>query len=392
MNLMISLDIRKNLKPYSPKLKQGGMTMQGDIKENKTGKGSKYYVRFQKVFKRFNDLEKAERFLNALRYKYDEGLFDERDYMQGEPLAFQTLSEQWLRMKNDKVRCMRNLKCHMRYACNYFKTTNIRDIDFPELEDFFEQLPAHLSNKSKHNIKATLHSFFTWVIKRNRRAKVKLIMPEFPTIDFEMEYKKVLDKNTQQLVLDELYKISFHIDPKIYIGALWLSTYINVRPNELRHIKEKDIDLENGIMQITHNKERRPKQVYLLQADIDYLNSLPEYFDKNAYFFRHAKGKRGVHKSKMNQFGHDHILKWWNRACTNLGIEGVALYAGTKHTSVIALGEDYTPDQIKKYGTGHKSNIAFDRYFQVSADKKRELFAKARCTTGAQRKIANLAL
>jgi len=45
--------------------------------------------------------------------------------------------------------------------------------------------------------------------------------------------------------------------------------------------------------------------------------------------------------------------------------------------------------RLKKYGTGHATNKAFDRYFQVSADKKRELSAMARCITGAQRKRAN---
>ena len=130
--------------------------MLGKIVENKKGKGANYIVRFQKVFRRFNDIDKAERFLNALRYRHDENVFDERDYMKDQPLAFSTLSSQWLEKKEKKVRCMRNLKNHMKYASQYFKNTNIKEIDFPELEDFFDQLPEHLSNKSKHNIKATL--------------------------------------------------------------------------------------------------------------------------------------------------------------------------------------------------------------------------------------------
>ena len=364
--------------------------MLGKIVENKSNKGARYIVRFQKVFKRFDDLQKAERFLNALRFRYDEGEFDERDYMKDQPLAFSTLSKQWLEKKEKKVRCMRNLRRHMKYGCDYFKNRNIKKIDYPELEDFFDQLPDHLSEKSKHNIRATLHSFWVWVITRNRRAKIKIIMPEFPEIHFELKYREIIDKPTQQAILEEVKRISYHINPKIYIGALWLSTYTNVRPIELIHVREKDIDTSNGIMQIIHNKEKKFKRVYLIEEDLEIIKSFPVTIDKNMYFFRHGK-RRGVHKSKRGRFGKDYIYTWWRRACKNLGVEGVPLYPGTKHSTVVALGndEDCTPEEIKKYGTGHRTNEAFDRYFLVSGEKKRALSRKARCTTGAQRKRAN---
>ena len=365
----------------------GGLCMQGKISENKSGKGAKYIVRFQKVFKRFNNLEQAERFLNALRYRHDEGTFDEKDYQKDEPLAFSTLSAQWLQKKEKQVRCLRNLKNHMNYAIEYFKNTNIKEIDYPELEDFFDQLPEHLSNKSKHNIKATLHSFWIWVIKRNRRAKVRIIMPEFPEISFELKFRKIVSKEIQQDILEELKRISYHINPKIYIGALWLSTYVNVRPIELINIREMDIDISNGIIQITHNKEKKPKKVYLLEEDLEIIKSFPEAIDKQMYFFRHGK-RKGVAKSKRGRFGKDYLYTYWRMACRNLGVEGVPLYPGTKHSTVVALGEDSTPEEIKKYGTGHETNKAFDRYFQVNAEKRRALFRKARCTTGAQRKRA----
>ena len=384
-----SLDFKTNITPDSLNYnfrERGGYCMQGKIVKN-TGKGGKYIVRFQKVFKRFKDLDKAERFLNALRFKYDEGVFDERDYMKGEPLAFSTLADQWLKMKESKIRCMRNLKCHLRYASDYFKNTNIRDIDYPELEDFFEQLPQHLSDKTRHNIKATLHSFWSWVIKRNRKAKVKIIMPEFPDIEFESDYMPIIDKETQQTVLQELKRIT-PFNRKIYICALWLSTYVNVRPIEMIHIREKDIDLQNGIMYITHNKEKRPKKTYLLDEDIELIKSFPTAIDKEMYFFRHEK-RKGVHKNKRGQFGKDYVYTWWRKACKNLNVD-CPLYSGTKHSTVVALGEDYTPEQIRKWGTGHTNNKSFDRYLQVEGEQKRKLFASARCTTGAQRKVVNL--
>ena len=53
-----------------------------------------------------------------------------------------------------------------------------------------------------------------------------------------------------------------------------------------------------------------------------------------------------------------------NKACDNLGIKGVDLYGGTKHSTATAPGEFLTPEEIKRGGTGSASNKAFERYFQ----------------------------
>ena len=42
---------------------------------------TKLFVRFKGgIFKRFDEYKAAQRFLTGLRYKYDEGSFDSRDY------------------------------------------------------------------------------------------------------------------------------------------------------------------------------------------------------------------------------------------------------------------------------------------------------------------------
>lgn len=212
-------------------------------------------------------------------------------------------------------------------------------------------------------------------------------MPEFPEISFELNYRKIVDKPTQGAILEELKRITT-FNPKIYIGALWLSTYVLVRPIELINIKEEDIDVSNGIMRIIRNKEKKPKVVYLLEEDIEIIKSFPPVIDKNMFFFRHGK-RKGVAKSKRGYFGKDYIAGYWKQACKNLGVEGVPLYPGTKHSTVVALGETCTPEEIRKHGTEHTNNKAFDKYLQVSAEKKRALFRQARCTTLAQRKRAN---
>lgn len=359
--------------------------MLGKITENRSGKGARYIVRFKTVFKRCRNLDEAEQFLNTLRYKEGKGTFDPRDYQKDQPLGFTNQAENWLK-KKEHLRSFNKLRNHINYAEAYFQNKNVKEIDFPELEDFFEQLPDHLSSKTKHNIKSTLHTFFRWVVRRNRRAKIPIQMPEFPEIPFELGWRKTVDKSTQLQILDKVKELSYDLNPKIWIGCMWLSTYVNVRPIELVHIREDDIMPDLGIMRIRYNKERKPKTVYLLDEDIELVRSFPAAVG-NPYFFRHTTGKGGVKAG--SQFGPAYLRKWWQKACEEMGVKGVPLYPGTKHSSIIALGDQFTPEQIKKHGSGHTTNKAFDRYYQVDAAKKRELFAQARCTTGDRRKRSN---
>lgn len=73
---------------------------------------------------------------------------------------------------------------------------------------------------------------------------------------------------------------------------------------------------------------------------------------------------QGVSGCRAGQpFGEKYLYKWWKRACENLGIEGVDLYGGTRHSSATALRTVCSPEQIK-IATMHSTNKAFERYFQ----------------------------
>lgn len=330
---------------------------------------TRFFVRFKNgIFKRFRDYESAQRFLTGLRYKQDEGTFDPRDYRKDNPLGFENLALQWLEYRKD-VRCWRNLKNHIGYACDYFQNKNIKEVGYAELEDFLRQLPGHLSDKSKHNIKTTLHSFWTWL--RKRRVLRLDQMPEFPEIKFELSWRAIVDKETQERILDEIHHISYQVNPRIWIGVKWLCTYIGIRPIELIHVKEGDFNLSLGVVNIRHNKEKKPKIVPLLDEDVALIKSFPTALP-HLYFFRHQK-RKGVHADKKERFGKDYLYTWWKRACKNLGIEGIDLYGGTRHSSAIALREYHSPEQIKR-ATFHATNKAFERYFQIQLEDLRSVY------------------
>jgi hypothetical protein len=67
------------------------------------------------------------------------------------------------------------------------------------------------------------------------------------------------------------------------------------------------------------------------------------------------------------QFGLNYLYIWWKRACRNLGIAGVDLYGGTRHSSAIALKKYRTPEEIKR-ATMHSTNKAFERYFWIETE------------------------
>jgi integrase len=205
-------------------------------------------------------------------------------------------------------------------------------------------------------------------------------LPVVEPIDFEMKMRNILDKDTQLAVLDEVKRLTWHLNPKIYIACLWLSTYVTARPIEMLSIMESDIDLDAGVIRLRRNKEKRDdKRVYLLEEDVAYLRTLPKSIHPDkTYFFRHASVREGLPRRHLGKFGKKLICKWWKKACANLGIYDVDLYGGTRHSSASDLGKYYSPEEVMADGTGHTTSKSFLRYFHVRAEKKRAVATTAR--------------
>ena len=341
---------------------------------------TKFFVRFKGgIFRRFSDYESAHRFLTGLRYKYDEGSFDIRDYRKDNPLGFENLALQWLEVKRKEVKSAsyRNLENHIGRAIRAWGQINIKRLGYAEIEDFLfaqkiEGADRSVSSKTRANVKSTLHAFWMWL--RKRRILTPAQMPEFPEVPFELGYRNVVDKETQTAVIEEVRNISHHINPKIWIGIKWLATYISIRPGELLNIKEGDFDLNLGVAFIAHPKEKKPKTVPLIEEDVELLRSLPRGLP-DLFFFRHVSGVSGAKAGQ--RFGEKYFYKWWKRACDNLGVEGVDLYGGTRHSSARALRKFRSPEEIKR-ATMHSTNKAFERYFQIELEDIKTIYAETK--------------
>ena len=151
---------------------------------------------------------------------------------------------------------------------------------------------------------------------------------------------------------------------RVYLGIKWLATYISIRPGEMIRLKEREIDLGNGYLYFPHPKERKFKSVPILPEDIEILKTFTFTFP-DMPFFRHEGGIKGV--ADDQPFGEKYFYKWWVKACANLGIEGVDLYGGTRHSSVRALRRYRSPEEIKEAAMS-ATNKAFERYMGQAND------------------------
>jgi integrase len=230
-----------------------------------------------------------------------------------------------------------------------------------------------LSGKTVRNMFSALHSFYQWLRKRKIISLQE--MPEFPdTSQYVMGYRNLISKDQQLAVLDEVYRLSYKINPKIWLGIKFLSTYFSIRPGEMIRLKEKQINLMVGRFIIPDPKEKKYKSVPILAEDIELLKQFPRGLP-DLPFFRHVKGISGTREGKP--FGEKYFYKWWKRACSNLGIQEVDLYGGTKHSTVTALENNgWLYDEIKT-ASGISTNEAFDRYFRTSGKKTRDIYHDA---------------
>ncbi|MGV8081999.1 MAG: hypothetical protein AB2L22_18325 [Syntrophales bacterium] len=71
--------------------------------------------------------------------------------------------------------------------------------------------------------------------------------------------------------------------------------------------------------------------------------------------------------------------------CTSLGIKGVDLYGGTRHSPAKALRHFCSPEEIKR-ATMHSTNNAFERYFNIESEDLRIIYGKTRGATKVQPK------
>jgi hypothetical protein len=176
----------------------------------------------------------------------------------------------------------------------------------------------------------------------------------------QLGWRAIVDIPTQQAIIERLREISWSVNPKIWLGVRILCHNPEVRPGELIKVCEQDVLVEHGIIMVKWPKEGTLKgkhahlwddEIEVIQSSVPALPTVP--------FFRHRSGLSGVQPG--DPFGPTVLNKWVGRACNDLGVPRIGLYALVKHSTLTALSTQLTPEQIRRGGSKHASK-ALERY------------------------------
>jgi hypothetical protein len=333
----------------------------------------KYRVVFRSIHRRFDSYRDAYEFLTGLRFSEARGSLDIRDFRRNSPLAFECLTDEFLSERKPELKSPRHLDYAFTYALAAWEGRNIKSITAADLKRFFRKTKgplSHLADKTRHNIAATLHAFWTWAAEYHG-----ITIPKFPEIKFKMRRRNTITYDSQQGILAEIKRIA---PPKVYFGIHLLATYPSIRPGDIRRIREGDFRPDSCDLLLRDTKTGDEKIIPLLPEDMAMAQSFGQALDPELYFFRHVKGHAGAKPGSL--YGKSLLRVWWNRACTNLGITGVDMYGGTKHSTCQAMRAfGRSPAEIKR-ATMHTTSAFFERYFNMEQDDLREIYATARAS------------
>ena len=124
------------------------------------------------------------------------------DYQSSQPLSFKNLKEGFILSKRKKPQAQKKYELLLGYASDW-DDRNIKTIGYADIEKIVIELEDRLSSKTIYDFVCTLKMFWKWVIKCEG-PRCQIVMPEFPEVKPVMAYRKILTKEQQTQVLDEI--------------------------------------------------------------------------------------------------------------------------------------------------------------------------------------------
>jgi hypothetical protein len=319
------------------------------------------------IYQRHRSYASAEQSLFHLRYRKREmeGRFDPKDYRTTRPNSFAVLAPKYLATKKTLANYSR-IETIIEKAVEHFGFRNIRDITGGDISDYLYGMEG-IKEKTRFNRCSQLHDFWVFCLKRGKQVLTLAEFPDFPEISYDLGTRKITNWETQEKVISKVREISYHINPKIWLGIDMLATYTKIRPDDLRRVTESSLD-DDGLLTIIYptKLKNKFKTLRLHQDHIDEWRSLQEKYPAllGAYFFRHTKGIPGC--TENERFGDKYFYKWWSKAAAMIGLEGVPLYPGTKHTTATETAKLLGSKKAEE--ASGLTNKAFKRYCQVEND------------------------
>lgn len=345
-------------------------------KEHPHMAATQFVVRFPGgIYQNHKSYESASQTLNYLRYEKGsrQERFNADDYKSVKPNSFSSLAPKYLARKKN-LASFRKIKAIIERAAIHFGSTNMREINGGDIDDYLFEIPR-ISDKTRSNHCSQLHDFWMWCYDRGVIGLDEI--PKFPKIDYELGYRKITNWEIQESVISKVKEMTYSINPKIWLAIDMLSTYTALRPDDLRRVTEDSLD-DNGWL-IIHNPTKRKNKFKTIHLHDDHVaewkaqqKQYPAMPDMP--FFRHLSTRT---RGKINEvFGANYLCKQWNRASKLIGLEGVPLYPGTKHTTATETAKMMGTE--KALNASGLTNKAFERYCQVEQSDAYEVVTEIR--------------
>ena len=322
----------------------------------------------------FYSKQHAQATLIRISAEIEAGTFDRDFYSRSKKslLSFSVYASEWLQGYKRKVErgelaptYLRSIKQYVSSMfIPYFGDTNIREIKGRQLKSFY--LTLEQNPKTIVNIMSALKKLFRDALDD----EVIEQMPNFPRNPRVPEpHWKWIDEESQDKILKEF-------DTDTHYAIYFLCCH-GCRTGELRALKHSDLDLEHGTVTIQRafsgtklvetTKSKRSRVLPLDETWLELYFSRPIPINRDMFVFT-KNGK---------PLSHTWLSKQWRKACDKLGIEGLTLYEGSRHSLASQAANRGESLYLIGKMLGHSTSKMTERYSHIESNALKQISRKS---------------
>jgi integrase len=345
-------------------------------------RATSFKARVKSLTTRHSSYLDASSRLAQWRREIKDGTFDIRTYQKDSRLTLDRVCDEFLSNKDAlsrrgkiKESTVKSYRARLLLALFHIgPSTLVTKVGFREIESFI--LNCDRSPKTVGESFRCLKEMLTWAYHCGDLPKMPRF-PKFSVTENDMRMRKTITKTQQVDILAKIKENEWERAPRKYIACKMLATYVNIRPGELRNVRERDYNRETGYLTIRRHKTSShiPKVIKLVRSDRALLNGLPRGFP-DLPLFRYDKSYSNVKVG--DGFGEGALYRCWKEAAVSLGHSRVDLYGGTRHSSCIALYKEVglSPEEIRR-ASGTRTSKVFMRYLPLDVEDVAEIHRHA---------------
>lgn len=163
----------------------------------------------------------------------------------------------------------------------------ISKIEYDDFEDFWDGLNGKITNSLKNELKTVFNKLFRYAVK-NKYCTIN-IAREYELDDFDVictRTKRAKTPAERELLINHFLKLD-----SVYGYACALLECMNVRVGELKAFKWSDIDLDEGVIEISHEVNNDNEYVYHTKSKKSEGNHFLELSDRAIEILKLIKSK-----------------------------------------------------------------------------------------------------